>query len=59
MGNINKQAKILVNIFKNDQYDVYRKLQLCALDIICETALGYKLKSQKHSKQKIVEAVDK
>jgi len=59
VGNINKQAKILVNIFKNDQYDVYRKLQLCALDIICETALGYKLKSQKHSKQKIVEAVDK
>jgi len=59
VGTMNKQAKILVKIIRNDQNDVYRKLQLCALDIVCETALGYNLKSQNNSKQKIVEAVDK
>ncbi|XP_011636813.1 cytochrome P450 4c3-like [Pogonomyrmex barbatus] len=59
---VKEEANILISCLKREVdkwFDVVPYSKRAALDIICDTAMGYKLNAQKNSKDEYVEAVDK
>ncbi|XP_031719163.1 cytochrome P450 4V8 [Anarrhichthys ocellatus] len=60
---MNEQAEILVEKLEKQagkgQFDCFSHITLCALDIICETAMGKKIYAQSHSDSEYVKSVYK
>ena len=60
---MNQQCKILCDKLEEktneEEFNVYPMVTHCALDIICETAMGKKLNSQENSNTPYVEALYK
>ncbi|KAF8361711.1 hypothetical protein PRIPAC_88634 [Pristionchus pacificus] len=59
---MNRQAKICADLLEEKcghEVDMYRTVKLCALDIICETAMGKDLEAQRNPHQEYIEAIDK
>lgn len=57
-----EETSILISCLKketNRWFDVVPYLKCATLDVICESAMGYKLNAQRNSKNEYVEAVDK
>ncbi|XP_042883733.1 cytochrome P450 4C1-like [Penaeus japonicus] len=57
------QAEALVEKLKakanGEPFDIYNDITLCALDIICETAMGRSIGAQENSESSIVKAIHK
>lgn len=61
---MNDQANILVDLLtrecqKSQQIDIFAKMGKCALDIICETAMGQNVNAQNDHESVYVQAVNK
>ncbi|KAF8373240.1 hypothetical protein PRIPAC_79669 [Pristionchus pacificus] len=57
---MNRHAKICTELLEDragTKVDMYPVVKMCALDIICETAMGKELDSQRHANQPYVEAI--
>lgn len=48
------------NLIKNNEkIEIFKEAKLCTLDIICETAMGVNLESQKSANLEYVSSVDR
>ncbi|GMT21511.1 hypothetical protein PFISCL1PPCAC_12808, partial [Pristionchus fissidentatus] len=60
ISTMNRHAKVCVELLEErsgTELDMYRVVKMCALDIICETAMGKELDSQRHPDQPYVAAI--
>ncbi|GMS95442.1 hypothetical protein PENTCL1PPCAC_17617, partial [Pristionchus entomophagus] len=60
IATMNRHAKICVEILEDrtgKKVDMYPVVKMCALDIICETAMGKELDAQRQHNQPYVEAI--
>lgn len=61
---INEQAFIMIDIIddqisNNEKVDISKRLKLCTLDVICETAMGCQINAQKDEENEYVKAIHK
>lgn len=61
---MNDHAELLIqkfeNLIKNNKkIEIFKESKLCTLDVICETAMGVNLESQKSANLEYVSCVDR
>jgi cytochrome P450 family 4 subfamily V len=59
---MNEQSEILIDVLtqlskEKKEIDIFKRIALCALDIICETAMGQNVNAQRDQDSAYVKAV--
>ena len=61
---MNEQSDIMVDILRkesknNEPIEMFRRIGLCALDIICETAMGQNVNAQNEPESRYIKVIAK